>query len=99
MQNRHTGMALAFTVALLAAPACASSITNLADIPYDLNVVIAGKEQSISIDPGRKWSSDAYPIYVYVKKQRVRLDPSAEYAIWKDGSFTQQRRNMLDHGK
>lgn len=77
------------------ASAQAATITNLADIPFDLDVVLNGEPQKISIDPNRTWETSELRAEVRVKKRRVTLEPGARYAIWPDGSFTMQDRGPI----
>lgn len=81
---------------VVSSSAFATSITNMADIPFDIDANLAGEEQVISIEPGKTWTTQANPISVQIGKRRMRLEPGAEYTVWKDGTIAPQRRSILD---
>lgn len=85
-----------FAVALISffsASAHAVRITNLDTIPYDLEVQLGGDDyRIISIEPNATWESFARPIYVKRGKNAMALEEDGEYAIWKGGALTIQRR-------
>jgi hypothetical protein len=78
--------------------ATAASITNLDDIPYDLQIRSNNKVQNISIDAGKTWSTETYPVQVKNGKRWMTLEGDSGYAIWKGGTLTKQRRGIKMRG-
>lgn len=83
---------LSLFLLIAAVDAHAASIVNLDTIPYDLDVEIAGRKQTVSIEPNARWDSNMHPIRVNIGKRVTTLDPDMEYAIWKGGVLTPQRQ-------
>ncbi len=78
--------------------ATAASITNLDSIPYDLRIRNNNKEESISIDPNKTWRTEAYNPEVLNGKRWMVLEGDSDYAIWKGGTLTKQRRGVKMRG-
>lgn len=92
-------MALIFT-GFAGTSAQAAGIVNLTERPQTLTILFANdEERQVTIAPGRKWESMAYPLHLKRAHHRMELEFNADYAIWPDGTVTvQSRRRGIRHG-
>lgn len=89
---------------LVCAAACgasAASIVNLDTAPWDVRIHTGGQVREVRIEPGQTWHGFGYPLRAEIQGHEQMLESDADYAIWKGGVLTLQRRgahSRLDGG-
>lgn len=75
-----------------ASPATAAVITNLSDTPQTVSFPYWKQQSAATIAPGETLRIPGRMTVRY-QGDEVLIDDNQEYAIWKDGTFSSQRRS------